>query len=253
MNHDNPLLTFENVSLGYGDVAVLEHLSFHICAGEFLGIVGPNGSGKTTILRAILGLIRPGSGRILRSSRPIIGYVPQRENIDTIMPVTALEVATMGRAPRLGPVDRLKSVDREAAAGALERVGVAHLAAALFRDLSGGQQQRVLIARALAGDPDLLVLDEPTNGMDLASEHAIVDLLCDLNRKRHLTVLLVTHLLPIVLNSASTILLIEEGRILYGEAEDVLEQDKLTRLYRLPVQVTTVAGQRTLVVGGNDG
>jgi len=169
------------------------------------------------------------------------------------MPVTALEVATMGRAPRLGPFDRLREVDRLAAATALERTGVAHLASALFRDLSGGQQQRVLIARALAGDPDLLVLDEPTNGMDLASEHAIVGLLRELNRDRRLTVLLVTHLLPIVLNSASTILLIEEGRILYGEAAEVLEQDKLTKLYRLPVQVTTIAGQRTIVVGGTNG
>jgi len=231
-------------------VPVLGHLSFHICAGEFLGIVGPNGSGKTTILRAILGLIRPLSGRVARLGRPVIGYVPQRENIDTIMPVTAREVALMGRAPRLGPVDRLRPEDRRAADAALERVGVGALAPVLFRDLSGGQQQRVLIARALASDPDLLVLDEPTNGMDLASEHAIVGLLRGLNRDRGLTVLLVTHLLPIVLNAATTILLIEEGRILYGDADDVLEEEKLTRLYRLPVRVATVAGRRTLVVGG---
>lgn len=246
--HDNPLLTFDDVSLGYGRALVLEHLSFHICAGEFLGVVGPNGSGKTTILRAILGLIRARKGRIARRGQPVIGYVPQRENIDTIMPVTAREVATMGRAPRLGPFARLRATDRAAAETALAQVGVADLADVLFRDLSGGQQQRVLIARALAGDPDLLVLDEPTNGMDLASEHAIVDLLQTLNRERRLTVLLVTHLLPIVLNAATSILLIEQGRILYGDAEEVLEGDKLTRLYRLPVRVVVHAGHRTLVV-----
>ena len=184
------------------------------------------------------------------AARPTLGYVPQREQIDTIMPVTAMEVALMGRAPRLGPLARLRSADREIARRALERVGVADLAPRLFRDLSGGQQQRVLLARALASEPDLLVLDEPTNGMDLASEHAIVELLTTLNREAGLTIMLVTHLLPIVLNAASAILLIEDGRVLYGDADDVLQEDKLSELYRTRVRLGTVAGRRTLVVGG---
>ena len=120
----------------------------------------------------------------------------------------------------------------------------------LFRDLSGGQQQRVLLARALAAEPDLLVLDEPTNGMDLASEHALIELLSDLNRDQELTVLLVTHLLHIVLNAATSILLIDRGRVLYGEAEEVLQEDKLAELYGLPVRILAANGRRTLVVGG---
>ena len=250
MRHSHPLLRFSDVTLGYGETPVLRGLSFHVCRGEFLGIVGPNGSGKTTILRAILGLLRPMAGAVTWAARPILGYVPQREHVDTIMPVTAMEVALMGRAPRVGPLARLRSADREAARRALDRVGADHVARRLFRDLSGGQQQRVLLARALASEPDLLVLDEPTNGMDLASEHAIVELLADLNRDAGLTILLVTHLLPIVLNAASAILLIEDGRVLYGDADEVLQEDKLSELYRIPVRLTTVAGKRTLVVGG---
>ena len=242
------LLRFEGVALGYRGVPVLRHLSFRIDRGEFLGLVGPNGSGKTTILRAILGLLRPLTGAVERAGAPVIGYVPQRESIDPIMPVTAYEVALMGRAPRLGALQRTARGDRERARESLAFVGVGDLAGRLFRELSGGQQQRVLLARALAAEPDLLVLDEPTNGMDLASECALIDLLVDLNRKNGLTVLFVTHLLPIVLNAATSILLIEAGRVLYGPADTVLREDTLSALYGIPVRVATVAGQRTLVV-----
>jgi ABC-type Mn2+/Zn2+ transport system ATPase subunit len=252
MKHDRPLLAFFDTSLGYGGVPVLQHLSFHICRGEFLGIVGPNGSGKTTILRAILGLVKPLHGTIQRSATPVIGYVPQREHIDTIMPVTAFEVALMGRAGRLSAFGRESRRDREVARQALARVGVAHLESRLFRDLSGGQQQRVLIARALAAEPELLVLDEPTTGMDLASEYRIVELIRNLNRESGLTVILVTHVLPVVLNAATTILLLENGRILSGDLADVLEEQTLSSLYRLPVRLLQVGGRRTLVVGAAD-
>jgi ABC-type Mn2+/Zn2+ transport system ATPase subunit len=249
MTHDHPLLVFDDVTLGYGGVPVLRHLSFHICSGEFLGIVGPNGAGKTTVLRAILGLLRPMAGRIQITRRGVVGYVPQREHIDPIMPVTAMEVVLMGRTAQLGPLARPRRADQEVARRALAQVGVEDLAERLFRDLSGGQQQRVLLARALAADPDLLVLDEPTSGMDLASEHAIVELLLRLNRAHGLTILLVTHLLTIVLNAASTILLMEGGRILYGEAADILRDETLSALYGLPVRVVTVGDRRTLLLG----
>ncbi len=252
MTHEQPLLAFRDVTLGYGGVPVLRHLSFHICAGEFLGIVGPNGAGKTTILRAILGLVKPLRGAIERRAAPVIGYVPQREHIDTIVPVTALEVALMGRAGRLSALGRESRRDREVARQALARVGVEHLESRLFRDLSGGEQQRVLIARALAAEPELLVLDEPTNGMDLASEHSIVELIRGLNREAGLTVILVTHVLPVVLNAATTILLLEGDRILTGDLAEVLEERTLATLYRLPVRLLQVGGRRTLVVGVAD-
>lgn len=249
MRHDKPLLTFTDVTLGYGGAAVLTGLSFHVCAGEFLGIVGPNGAGKTTVLRALLGLLRPMAGSITGERPPVVGYVPQREHIDTIMPVTALEVALMGRATRLRPLERLGPADYRAAEQALAQVGVAHLAPRLLRDLSGGQQQRVLLARALAAEPDLLVLDEPTNGMDVASEHAIVELLVRLNRQRGLTIVLVTHLLHIVLNAVTTVLLLAGGRTVFGEADQVLADEPLSTLYGVPVRVLTCGPHRTLLVG----
>lgn len=249
-DHTQPLLQFENVSLGYREALVLERLSFHICRGEFLGIVGPNGSGKTTILRAVLGLLRPRAGSIRRLGCPRIGYVPQREKIDTIMPVTVQEVVLMGRAPHLGAFARESERDREAAWRALALVGVGDLEDRLFRDLSGGQQQRVLLARALAGEPELLVLDEPTNGMDLASEYATIEMLEGLNREADMTILLVTHLLHTVLNAASSIMLIDRGRVLYGMADEVLQEGKLSELYGLPVRLLEANGRRTLVAGG---
>lgn len=249
-DHTNPLLDFQDVSLGYREALVLERLSFHICRGELLGIVGPNGSGKTTILRAVLGLLRPRGGSIRRLGSPRIGYVPQRERIDTIIPVTVREVALMGRAPHLGAFARESERDHEAVGKALALVGVGDLADRLFRDLSGGQQQRVLLARALAGEPELLVLDEPTNGMDLASEHATIELLVRLNRDEGLSILLVTHLLHTVLNAATAILLIDRGRVLYGMADEVLDERRLSELYGMPVRLLEADGRRTLVAGG---
>jgi len=128
-------------------------------------------------------------------------------------------------------------------------LGAEPLSQKLFRDLSGGQQQRVLLARALAANAELLVLDEPTAGMDVASEAAIVDFLRDLNREKRVTILIVTHLLPIALNFASSILLMGAGKVLQGAVDDVLQEDRLSDLYGVPVCLGRVAGQRTLVVG----
>jgi len=132
-------------------------------------------------------------------------------------------------------------------------VGVETLGRQLFRTLSGGQQQRVLLARALAADPDVLVLDEPTTGMDVASEANVIDFLRDLNRTHGVTILIVTHLLPFVLNLATSIMLVGNGGVLHGPVDEVLKEDRLTALYNVPVHLGRVAGQRTLVVGNPGG
>ena len=177
-----------------------------------------------------------------------ISYVPQRERIDRIIPVTVLEVVLMGPGAKAPALQRLRSGERDAADRALALLGIESLRGKLFRNLSTGQQQRVLLARALATDPDVLVLDEPTAGMDVASEAAIVDFLQDLNRRRRVTILIVTHLLPIVLNLASAIMLMASNGILHGAVDDVLQEDRLTALFGVPVRLGRVAGQRTLVV-----
>jgi ABC-type Mn2+/Zn2+ transport system ATPase subunit len=203
----------------------------------------------------MLGLLEPLAGRVERRTGSCISYVPQRERIERIIPVTAFEVVLMGPGARIQVLRRIGRAEREAADRALAWLGIESLRQTLFRDLSTGQQQRVLLARALATYPDVLVLDEPTVGLDVGAEAAIIGFLRDLNRRRRVTILIVTHLLPIVLNLASTIMLMSAGGILQGSVDDVLQEDRVRALYGAPVRLGVVAGQRTLVVeqGGRFG
>jgi ABC-type Mn2+/Zn2+ transport system ATPase subunit len=146
----------------------------------------------------------------------------------------------------------VQHADRDAALRALALLGAEPLSRQLFRNLSGGQQQRVLLARALAAHTDVLVLDEPTSGMDAASEAAILEFFRNLNRTQGVTILLVTHLLPIVLNLATSIMLLGTNTILSGTVDEVLQEGRLSDLYGVPVHLGVVAGQRTLVVGRRD-
>lgn len=247
------LLWGRKLSLGYGGRVLARDFSFDVRRGEILGIAGPNGCGKTTLLRTILGLMKPLEGQVERRQGAVVSYMPQRERIDTMVPITALEVVLLGRAARAGAIKRAGSRDREEALHALGLLGMEGLRDQLFRELSGGQQQRVLLARALAADPELLVLDEPTAGMDIASESAMIDFLRDLNRGRRLTILIVTHLLPLIMNLATSILLMNPRGILHGPVDEVLQEDRLSDLYGVPVHLGTLAGRRTLVVGNGSG
>jgi len=243
------ILTAERLCVGYGRRALAQELSFQIDRGEILGIVGPNGCGKTTLLRTILGLMAPLAGHVHREAGVTVTYVPQRERLETILPITALEIVLMGRAARFGAWQRMGQRDRDAARRTLARVDAEALGPQLFRNLSGGQQQRVILARALAAEPDVLVLDEPTAGMDIGSEATILDFLRDLNRSQGATILIVTHILPLVLNLATNVMLMDAGTILCGPVNDVVREDRLTALYGVPVHLGQVAGRRVLVVG----
>jgi ABC-type Mn2+/Zn2+ transport system ATPase subunit len=243
-----PLFAGRKLTLGYGRQAIVRNLSFEVHRGHILGIVGPNGSGKTTLLRTMLGLLKPLGGTVERAPGLAVNYMQQRARIDTILPITTLEMVLMGRTSRAPALHRIRAEDREAARHALALVGGESLANHLYRNLSGGQQQRVLLARALSSDADVLVLDEPTAGMVVASEAAVIAFLRELNQKRRVTILIVTHVLSTVLNLADCMLLLGVHGALFGGSDEVLQEGPLSRLYGAPVHLGMMAGKRTLVV-----
>lgn len=241
-----PLVALEAAAVGYGGQPLLEGVNLSVAPGDFLAMVGPNGGGKTTIVRSLLGALPLVAGRLVRPRAPRVGYVPQREAVDPTWPFTALEVVLMGRTPGLGPFRRPGQGDRGAARAALGRVGLAAVADASFGELSGGQRQRTLIARALAADPELLVLDEPTSGMDPAAELGAMDLLRALHAGGALAVVMVSHRLDAVANAARTLAFVDKDRALFrvGPLDEMLRPDTLGALYGRPVAVREEAGRR---------
>ena len=230
------LLRARHLSAGYGRHAVLRGVDLSVRRGDFLGVMGPNGAGKTTLLKTLLGLLPPLAGRIetpAAGGRPLFGYVPQRESLDLHFPLTALEVALMGRYGRLGPWRRPGREDRKIARECLAQTRMEAHADRLYPRLSGGQKQRVLIARALASEPEILLLDEPTNGMDVHSERAIMELLSELQAKKDATIVFVTHLRHTVEDYAHRVALITyDGRLLVGEKKDMLAPEMLASAYK---------------------
>lgn len=243
----DPLIRFEGVELGYPRrPRVLYGLDFVVRQGNFLGIVGPNGAGKSTLLKAILGLLPPRRGLISGTRGLRAGYVPQRQMLDPLYPLRARDVVIMGLYREIGPVRRPGRAAWRRAERALEEVGIPELAPELYRDLSGGQQQRVLVARALISDPRILVLDEPTNGLDLVAEKGIMDLVALLHREGK-TVLLVSHLLNVVANYVEELAIIHQGALEFGPIDSMLTSERLGRLYGMAVDVETAGGQRVVL------
>ncbi len=224
------LLRLEQASFGYGSKTVVSGVDLTVDAGDFLGIVGPNGAGKTTLFRGLLGLLPALSGRVERASGAI-GYVPQRENLDPIYPVSVSEVVHMGAYGRLRGLRGLPQVDRERAGSLLARVGLGGKASAAFASLSGGQRQRVLIARALMKDPKLLLLDEPTSGVDRGAQQKILALLRDLNLREHIAVLLVSHQVSMLRSAVEEVLWVSDGSVRRGPTHEILAPENLDRVY----------------------
>jgi len=229
----------EEVSFSYGGPRVLDGVSLEIGEGEFLGIVGPNGGGKSTLLKIILGLLEPDSGRVSvfgqppRRSRARIGYVPQFSSFRKDFPISVRDVVLMGRLDgrlRPGPY---KTGDRGAALAAMQGTRVADLQDRRVSELSGGQLQRVLIARALATEPELLVLDEPTASIDISSEESIFDLLRELNSR--MTIMLVSHDVGFISRYVTRVACL--NRHLVCHETSVLDAKGLEALYGGPVQL----------------
>jgi ABC-type Mn2+/Zn2+ transport system ATPase subunit len=243
------IIEFKQATLGYGRKVVLKDISFSISAGDYFGLVGPNGAGKTTLLRAILGTLAPQAGEVHCDPSIRFGYVPQRDTIDYIMPYTVQEVVMMGRYRQIGLFRTPARADRDIVVESLRHVDIEDLRFRSFKDLSGGQKQRVLIARALASKPAVLILDEPTNGMDLSSRTSILDLIHRLHTDDRLTVLMVSHILDDVANYVKRIAIVERSFFQVGDVDVVLTAKNLSTLYQMPVRVVDMQGSKIILAG----
>jgi ABC-type Mn2+/Zn2+ transport system ATPase subunit len=224
--------------LGYGRRVVLTHVDFQMRPGEFWFFLGPNGEGKTTMLRAILGMVRPQAGQLWvhpeLGQRERIGFVPQRCDINPTLPTTVREFVLLG----LVGIDTDRGEAAMRLGWALERVGLGGLEGKDYWSLSGGQRQRALVARALVRRPSVLILDEPTNGLDLAAEDAVLRFLAELNHKQQQTLLFVTHNLAIAARYATHIALFHAGEVVSGSRQEVLNRQTLERIYGVAVEVS---------------
>lgn len=242
----SPTLKLTEVSVAYaagvggtittsGTRNALEAISFEVQAGQRVAVVGPNGAGKSTLLKLIAGTIRPSSGRVSvfghgPHGHICIAYVPQRSQIDWTFPVTVGDVVMMGRVGKIGWFRRSRQVDGEIVRASLERVNAAHLANKQIGELSGGQQQRVFIARALAQEAELVLLDEPMSGLDMHSYDAIFTILDGL-RDDGVTVLVATHDLDMAAERFDRIMLLNRRMIAFGPPVDVLNVGYLLQAY----------------------
>lgn len=225
---DTPLVCVEDVDFSYGNVKVLESIDFHVDKGEYLGILGPNGSGKTTLLKLILGIVTPekGSVKLFGTSANKfkgwhkIGFVPQKATqIDAKFPITVSEVVA------------LNSLSPHHTLDALKKVGMFEYKDSLITQLSGGQQQRVFIAKALAGEPELLILDEPTVGVDPNAQKDFYQLLDQLNKENQLTLIIVSHDTDVIVKEVSRIICINKNMVCHVTPKEFLSGNYLDKLF----------------------
>ncbi|MDH5560248.1 MAG: metal ABC transporter ATP-binding protein [Deltaproteobacteria bacterium] len=234
------LILVERLNFRYQKAVVLEDVSFSVDSGDYLGIIGPNGGGKTTLIKLILGLLKPDSGNIRLFTGAIdtnkrsfrIGYVPQMPSQkDFIFPATVHEIVKSGRTARVGLFKRFSRVDLEAVDQIMEQTGIIQYKDRLLAHLSGGERQRAYIARALAGNPDLLIMDEPVIGVDLAAKEQFYGFLSSLNQELGLTILFITHELGVVAKEVKNILCLNRRLIHHGSPENFIKEEYLEKLY----------------------
>jgi len=247
---DKTVVQFQGVSLGYGRGTVLRDLTFSITEGDFLGIIGPNGSGKTTILRAVLRVLKPLRGSIHVRKGLKFGYVMQRQSLDEIFPLSVLDVVSMGRLGRKRPLRHFSKNDLNEIDRALSITGIEELRRKRYRDLSEGQKQRVLVARALAFEPDILLLDEPTNDLDIQGEAQVMNLIRHIHRSMGITVVLVSHLLNVVFNYVHRVMFLKDKRMRIYDRKEALRPQLLSEIYETPVKVGEVDGKFVIVPEG---
>ena len=233
------LLRCDALTVAYGSNVALENVTMHVRRGEFVGVVGPSGSGKTSLLRAITGAVSAARGSVEVAPGVRIGYVPQVESVDWNFPITVGEVLAMTRIGRWWP--KITTQERSEMAEVLSSLGLGGLEGRHIRELSGGQQQRVFIARAMFAGPDVLVLDEPTSGVDVRTRHEILHLLRDLH-SRGSTIVLTTHDLNGLASHLPRLVCINREMIADGSPRETLISEVLERTYGAPLHVLEHGG-----------
>ncbi len=245
------VVELKDVWVRFDGISVLEGVNLEVEEGDFMGIVGPNGAGKTTLLRIIVGLIRPDEGYVrvfgrepwkLGELRSLVGYIPQRHEAERFFPITVYEVVALGRIHRRRWARRLSGDDRRKIEEALREMGMLEHAGKLFGELSGGQQQRVLLARALAQEPRLLILDEPTSGIDQPSQENFYSLLSRLH-DMGMTIIMVSHDIGAITDRVTKIACLNRKLYMHGCPADVMKSEKLNRLYGMNVFLLTHEGR----------
>lgn len=240
VDHSKNIIEIKDVSFAYGNEPVLKHINLNIHAGDYLGIIGPNGSGKTSLLRIMLGLLKPHTGEVRLFGQPIsqfkdwskIAYVAQKAiNFDPLFPVTVEEVVAMGRYGMKNLGFPLGKEDHKKISAALEMVGMQDYKKRLIGDLSSGQQQRVFIARALAGEPAVIVLDEPTVGVDVHTQEQFYSLLDHLNEKLGITLILVSHDIDVIAGKITELACINQTLVYHGEPKKFMQGNYFEDLY----------------------
>ncbi len=234
-NHNEPILSLDGVTVRFNGTVALEDVSFTLQTGERVAVVGPNGAGKSTLFNVIAGVLTPQQGEVrvygyAPRGHICIAYVPQRNQVDWRFPVNVADVVMMGRVGKLGPFRWPRRADWEVVHRALELVDMSHLAKRQIGELSGGQQQRVFIARALAQEAELMLMDEPFTGLDVKSQEDIFTILERLRRRR-VTVLVATHDLNIAAERFDRLMLLNRQVIGLGHADDVFTPPLLSRAY----------------------
>lgn len=232
---NQPILDVSHLTVRYNGRNALENLTFHLHEGERVAIVGPNGAGKSTLIKAIAGVLQPSSGDVnIYGSHPdkhvCIGYIPQRSQVDWNFPVTVADVVMMGRSAKLGPFNWPHKKDWDFVNHALETVEIQNLASRQISQLSGGQQQRMFIARAIAQESELMLMDEPLTGLDAPSQEEILNLLDRLKQDK-VTVMVATHDLDQAASHFDRILLLNHRIVAFGVPQDVMQTNNLIQAY----------------------
>jgi zinc transport system ATP-binding protein len=235
-----PIFDVSNLNFSVRGQKILSHISLQIFNGEYIAIIGPNGGGKTTLVRMLLGLESPSSGEIKLYGKKIqsfkewhkIGYVPQRASlVDENFPATVLDIVNMGRTSKRSLFSSFSAEDKKAVEDAMKKMDVLDLKDKMVGTLSGGQRQRVMIARALASNPEILILDEPNTGVDMVSQKSFYALLSKLNKEENITIVFITHDIGVIADDIARLFTINQKATICNNPKEALSCEDMTELY----------------------